>query len=365
LWLLHDSGADSWQHEAADVSIGLESRTELVGDDARMAAVRDAANRASVSDATVLSQGENGVGKTLLADFIHARSLRGHRRLVTIHCSAVPDSLVESELFGDTFHWAIGTTVLIDEVAELSLPQQDTLVQVLERIHRDLASSDVGPTGIRVMATATRRLPELIASGEFRDDLFNRLRIIELMLPPLRDRRGDIRVLAEHFAERLRPVTFAPAAMRALERYRWPGNVRELRNAVEQAVWRTDDEIIPFAALPEPVRAAADRLVLQQDRRSRVADELYEGLVGAGYSFWDHVHPLFLSRDITRHDLRELVRLGLANARGSYRGLLTLFGIESNDYKRFLSFLEAHDCVVDFRAFREPGDARVEPRASS
>jgi DNA-binding NtrC family response regulator len=363
LWQLH-GGADSRQPEAADVSIVWESRTELIGDDARIAAVREAADRAAVSDATVLIQGENGVGKTLLANFIHAQSLRGHRRLVTIHCSALADSLVESELFGDTFHSAIGTTVVVDEVAELPLPQQDVLLEVLERIHRDLASSDTGPTGIRVMATATRRLPELVATGEFREDLFNRLRIIELTLPPVRDRRGDIPVLAGYFAERLRPVGFAPTAMRALERYRWPGNVRELRNAVEQAVWRTDDEVIPFAALPEPVKAAADRLVLQQDRRSRVADELYEGLVGAGYSFWDHVHPLFLSRDITRHDLRELVRLGLANARGSYRGLLTLFGIESNDYKRFLKFLAAHDCVVDFRVFRESADAGAEPRVS-
>ena len=347
------------------MSIVWESRAELIGDDARIAAVRDAADRAAVSDATVLIHGENGVGKTLLANFIHSQSLRGHRRLVTIHCSALPESLVECELFGDTFHCAIGTTVVIDEVAELPLQQQEVLLHVLERIHRDLASSDTGPTGIRVMATATRRLPELVASGEFREDLFNRLRIIELTLPAVRDRRGDIPLLAGYFAERLRPVGFAPAAMRALERYRWPGNVRELRNAVEQAVWRTDDEVIPFAALPEPVRAAAERLVLQQDRRSRVADELYEGLVGAGYSFWDHVHPLFLSRDITRHDLRELVRLGLANARGSYHGLLTLFGIESNDYKRFLNFLAAHDCVVDFRVFRESGEASAEPRVLS
>jgi transcriptional regulator with AAA-type ATPase domain len=140
--------------------------------------------------------------------------------------------------------------------------------------------------------------------------------------------------------------------------------VRELRNAVEQAVWRTDEEVIPVEALPEAVTAADATILLQQDRRSRTADELYEALVGAGYSFWDHVHPLFLSRDITRHDLRELVRLGLANARGSYRAMLTLFGIESNDYKRFLNFLAAHDCVVDFRLFRESGDS-TNSRASS
>jgi len=347
------------------MSVERRSGIELVGDDARIVAMREAGNRAAASDATVLIHGENGVGKTLLADYIHARSLRGPRRLVTIHCAALPETLLESELFGDTFHAAIGATVVIDEVAELPLRLQGMLLDLLERADRDLASSDTGPTGVRVIATATRKLPELVASGQFREDLLHRLRIIELALPAMRERRLDIPLLASYFAERLRPVRFSQPATRLMTRYRWPGNVRELRNAVEQAVWRTDEDVIPVDALPEAVTAADDKILLQHDRRSRTADELYEALVGAGYSFWDHVHPLFLSRDITRHDLRELVRLGLANARGSYRAMLTLFGIESNDYKRFLNFLAAHDCVVDFRLFRESGGSSSNSRASS
>jgi hypothetical protein len=130
-------------------------------------------------------------------------------------------------------------------------------------------------------------------------------------------------------------------------------------------VFNTDESLIPADALPTTVRAAASRIVLQQDRRSRTAEELYEALVGAGCSFWNDIHPLFLSRDITRHDMRELVRLGLASARGSYRNLLTLFGIAATDYKRFLNFLAAHDCVVDFRLFREGGGGQTDPRASS
>jgi DNA-binding NtrC family response regulator len=347
------------------MSVERRSKIELVGDDARVVAMRAAADRAAASDATVLIHGENGVGKTLLAEYIHERSPRGSRRLVTIHCAALPETLLESELFGDTFHAAIGTTVVIDEVAELPLRLQGMLLDLLERADRDLASSDTGPTGVRVVATATRKLPELVASGQFREDLLHRLRIIELALPAMRDRRNDIPRLATYFAERLRPVRFSPAATRLLTRYRWPGNVRELRNAVEQAVWRTDEDVIPVEALPDAVTATDDMILLQHDRRSRTADELYEALVGAGYSFWDHVHPLFLSRDITRHDLRELVRLGLANARGSYRAMLTLFGIESNDYKRFLNFLAAHDCVVDFRLFRESSGSSSNSRASS
>jgi DNA-binding NtrC family response regulator len=333
------------------MSFSLRSRVEFIGNDPQIASLLETANRAATSDATVLIHGESGVGKTLLAEHIHALSLRAGSRLVTIRCVALPDDLLESELFGDTYHTAIGGTVVIDGIAELPLRFQGLLLDMLERADRDLATSDSGPTGVRVIATANRKLPELVASGQFREDLLHRLRIIEFTVPPLRDRRTDVPLLAAHFAERLRPVSFSAAAMRLMMRYRWPGNVRELRNAVEHAVFHTDDHVIPVEALPEAVTAAPDTVVLQRDRRSRIADELYEALVTAGYSFWDHVQPLFLSRDITRQDLRELVHLGLANARGSYKGLLSLFGIESNDYQRFLNFLAAHDCIVDFRLF--------------
>jgi DNA-binding NtrC family response regulator len=337
------------------MSFALRSRAEILGNDPQIVSLLETAKRAAASDATVLIHGESGVGKTLLAEHIHRHSLRATSRLVTIRCVALPESVLESELFGDTYHTAIGGTVVIDGIAELPLRLQGLLLDMLERADRDLASSDSRPTGVRVIATANRKLPELVASGQFREDLLNRLRIIELAVPPLRERRTDVPLLAATFAERLRPVSFSPAAMNLLTRYRWPGNVRDLRNAVEHAVFHTDDHVIPVEALPESVTAEPDLIVLQRDRRSRIADELYEALVSAGYSFWDHVQPLFLSRDITRQDLRELVHLGLANARGSYRGLLTLFGIESSDYQRFLNFLATHDCVVDFRLFGDNG----------
>jgi DNA-binding NtrC family response regulator len=347
------------------MSFALPSRGEFLGNDPQIVSLLETASRAAASDATVLIHGESGVGKTLLAEHIHGHSLRAGSRLVTIRCVALPDSILESELFGDTYHTAIGGTVIIDGIAELSLRLQGLLLDMLERADRDLASSDSRPTGVRIIATANRKLPELVASGQFREDLLNRLRIIELAVPALRERRTDVPLLASTFAERLRPVSFLPAAMNLLTRYRWPGNVRELRNAVEHAVFHTDDHVIPVEALPESVTAAPDTIVLQRDRRSRIADDLYEALVSAGYSFWDHVQPLFLSRDITRQDLRELVHLGLANARGSYMGLLTLFGIKSSDYQRFLNFLAAHDCVVDFRLFGDNGGRSTRNGASS
>jgi len=347
------------------MSFALRSGTEFLGHDPHVVSLLETAKRAAASDATVLIHGESGVGKTLLAEHIHAHSLRAGSRLVTIRCVALPEGILESELFGDTYHTAIGGTVVIDGIAELPLRLQGLLLDMLERADRDLASSDSRPTGVRVIATAGRKLPELVASGQFREDLLNRLRIIELAVPALRERRADIPLLAATFAERLRPVSFSPAAMELMTRYRWPGNVRELRNAVEHAVFHTDDHVIPVQALPESVTATPDTIVLQRDRRSRIADELYEALVNAGYSFWDHVQPLFLSRDITRQDLRELVHLGLANARGSYMGLLTSFGIESSDYQRFLNFLAAHDCDVDFRLFGDNGGRSKTRGASS
>ena len=170
-------------------------------------------------------------------------------------------------------------------------------------------------------------------------------------MPPVRDRRSDIPLLATKLTNRLRPVTMSPAVTRLLIRYRWPGNVRELRNAVEHAVCQTDAEVIPVEALPEIVRAAANTILLQHDRRSRTARRED----GRGRCLWDHVHPLFVSRDITRNDLRELGTPRSRECARQTRTLLTLFGIDANDYKRFLNFLAAHDCVVDFRLFRETG----------
>ena len=110
--------------------------------------------------------------------------------------------------------------------------------------------------------------------------------------------------------------------------------------------------LVEVGHLPPSVQASADHVLPVKERRRQVADELYQALVTGGYSFWEHIHPLFLQRDVTRHDMRELVRRGLSTTRGNYRSLLRLFGMPSSDYKRFLNFLAAHECNVDFRAFR-------------
>jgi len=179
-------------------------------------------------------------------------------------------------------------------------------------------------------------------------------------VPPLRERRDDIPALVSYFIARTgRTARFTEDALTCLRRHRWPGNVRELQNVVEQSMWLSSGDMVDVAQLPEAVRTPAHSVLPMRERRAQVSDELYAALVGGGYSFWDHIYPLFLSRDITRHDMRELVKRGLSTTRGNYRALLKLFGMSSQDYKRFLNFLAAHQCGADFREFRH---GTVEPQ---
>jgi DNA-binding NtrC family response regulator len=156
------------------------------------------------------------------------------------------------------------------------------------------------------------------------------------------------------FARSGRLVSLTDAAWHALERYHWPGNVRELQNIVEQMAWLSEspDQPIGIEQVPAVVKSSGQAAAPTRERRRQVADELYHALVQGGYSFWDHIHPLFLNRDITRHDLRELVRRGLSVSRGNYRAVLELFAMPASDYKRFMNFLSTHDCRADYREFR-------------
>jgi transcriptional regulator with PAS, ATPase and Fis domain len=327
------------------------------------------ANRAAASDGKVLITGESGVGKDLFARRVHARSRRARERFVAVNCAGLTESLLESELFGHVkgsftgayrdkpgkLQMAHNGTIFLDEVGEMSLRMQAMLLRFLENGEIQAVGSDARVTrvDVRVIAATNRNLPEMIAAGQFREDLLYRLRVIHLEVPPLRERREDIEPLVAHFMARNgRDMSVADTALQTLVKYRWPGNVRELQNVVEQAVWLAEDNVIALDHLPQMVLASAETVRHVRERRRQTADDLYTAIVSGGYSFWDHIYPLFLSRDITRHDIRELVRRGLANTRGNYRALLKLFGMDAGDYKRFLNFLAAHDCRADFREFR-------------
>ena len=341
----------------------------IVVADPQMLALLDVAERAAASDGKVLITGESGVGKDMVARRIHSRSRRRHRPFIAMNCAALTETLLESELFGHVKGSFTGAyrdkpgklqlahqgTVFLDEIGEMSLRMQAMLLRFLESGEIQAVGSETtsARVDVRVVTATNRNLPDLIAQGLFREDLMYRLRVIHLEVPPLRDRRDDIRLLVQHFVERLgKRVRFSDEAMQVMVRHRWPGNVRELENVVAQAVWLAAGEVVDVPQLPPAVRAAAQTVLPMGERRRRVADELYNALVTSGYSFWEHIYPLFLSRDITRHDVRELVRRGLTTTQGSYRALLKLFGMSPRDYKRFLNFLAAHGCGSDFREFR-------------
>jgi transcriptional regulator with PAS, ATPase and Fis domain len=324
---------------------------------------------AARGDAKVLITGETGVGKDIVAGHIHRLSARRHAEYVAVNCAGFTESLLESELFGHVkgsftgafrdkvgkFMLANRGTLFLDEVAEMSLRMQGLLLRFLENGEIQAVGSDaVRHVDARIVAATNKNLGEMVRSGQFREDLVYRLQVIHIHVPPLRDRRADIRPLGMHFIKAShREVTLTDEAWTALEQYRWPGNVRQLQNVIEQIVWRSaGPEPVTVEQLPQAVTVAASNMLPARERRRQLADDLYQALVTGGYSFWEHIHPLFMNRDITRHDIRQLIRRGLATTGGNYRALLRLFRMPPDDYKRFMNFLATHDCRAQFREFR-------------
>jgi transcriptional regulator with PAS, ATPase and Fis domain len=334
----------------------------------QMRHIRELARRAGRTGAKTLITGESGVGKDIVAREIHAASDRASREFLAVNCAGIAEGLLESELFGHIkgsftgayrdrpgkLQLADGGTLFLDEVGEMSLRMQATLLRFLE-------NGEIQPVGevrprtvdVRIIGATNRNLPERVAAGQFREDLLYRLKVIQIAVPPLRERPADIPALIDHVIGTRARVT--SEALDALMRYRWPGNVRELQNVVEQALWLAEEGRIELEHLPEAVRNK-QAIVNTHERRRQVADQLFEALVARHYSFWDHVHPLFIERDLTRHDIRELVRRGLTATNGNYRAVLRLFGMKESDYCRFHNFLNVHGCKLDFRGFRSGQD---------
>jgi transcriptional regulator with PAS, ATPase and Fis domain len=327
------------------------------------------AGRVAAGDAKVLITGESGVGKDLVARYIHAYSPRARRSFIAVNCGALTETLLESELFGHTRGSFTGAhrdkvgklqladrgTIFLDEVGDMSVRMQVLLLRFLENGEIQPVGADAPVTRVdaRVIAATNRNLPELVASSAFREDVLYRIQVGHIHVPALRHRVEDIRPLVEQTVARTgRIIDFSDDVWAMLEAYRWPGNVRELQNVIERVIWMSGAERIEAHHLPPAVRTAQQQPVPIQERRRQLADDLYTRIVSGNLSFWGQLHAMFLSRDITRHDLRELLRRGLAATYGNYHALVTHFGMEPGDYKRFLNFLAAHDCNVDARRYR-------------
>jgi transcriptional regulator with PAS, ATPase and Fis domain len=336
------------------------------------------AEQVASGDAKVLITGESGVGKDLIARYIHAHSNRRHRACVAVNCAGVTESLLESELFGHVkgsftgayrdkrgmVQQAHGGTLFLDEIGEMTPRMQGLLLRFLENGEVQAVGADGAKTtvDVRLVAATNRDLSALVAAGTFREDLLYRLRVVHLHVAPLRERPEDIRTLGAYFLKRSeRQAALTNEAWEALEKHRWPGNVRELRNVMEQLTWLAPPgEAVTVAQLPSTVTGRATTVAPARERRRQLANELFRLLTEEKQPFWELVHRLFLNRDLTRHDIRELVRCGLQATHGNYRGVLHLFGIPPSDYKKFMNFLSTHDCAPDFREFRNPV-AKIEP----
>src|SRR5262245_13883663 len=347
----------------------------LIGDSSSMHDLAVEIDRVAHSDAKVLITGENGVGKELVAAAVHAKSARMGRPLVAVNCAGIPESLLESELFGHVKGSFTGAyrdkpgkieladrgTIFLDEIGEMPLRMQGLLLRFLEtgEIQKVGSNQATARVDVRVIAATNRDLLDMIEQGHFREDLFYRLNVYRIHVPPLRDRRDDILILVDHFLENLSRQTsqaaprLSPDALEALKRYAWPGNVRELENVIERLIVRGGGETLTLADLPQEIRSQRGvALRPKRERRKTIADDLYKRLTEERQSFWTAVYPLYMQREITRTHVREIVRMGLEEARGNYRIVSRIFNMEPNDYKRFLSFLRKHDCQLPFKDYR-------------
>lgn len=255
-----------------DARFGLEN---IIGESPAMTEVLEVVQQVAPTRATVLLLGESGTGKELIAKAIHQLSPRARQPLVTVHCAALSPTLLESELFGHEkgaftgaherrigrFEQAQGGTLFLDEIGEIDATIQIKLLRFLgERTFERVGSNKTLTADVRLVAATNKHLEELVKTGTFREDLFFRLRVVEINLPSLRERTGDIPLLARAFLrefaqENNKPVTdFTADALEALMAYRWPGNVRELRTAIEHAVVLSRTEKISLRDLPPSVR---------------------------------------------------------------------------------------------------------------
>ena len=265
--------------ENNELRLRLQKRSEpglLVGDSESMRAVARLIEEVAHSDVTVLIQGESGTGKEIVARTIHHSSQRGSRPFVTVNCAALPEQLLEAELFGHVkgaftgaiankvgrFQLADGGTLFLDEIGDLSPKGQGDLLRVLEDgCFRMVGGTEVMRVNVRVLAASNRDLRAAVEAGKFREDLFYRLQIVPIAIPPLRERAEDIPLLIERFLEHFaakhkrRRKTMSAGALRLCQRFPWPGNVRQLRNLVERVVITCRNSSIETDDLPEELRA--------------------------------------------------------------------------------------------------------------
>lgn len=359
----------------------------LLGNSAVIEHLRTDIQSAGRSTAKVLILGETGVGKEVVARLIHLNSARCNQPFLALNCAGLPDSLLESELFGhvrgsftDAYRdkaglaaQADGGTLFLDEVGEMSPRMQGVLLRFLEtgEVHR-LGSDRIDQrVDVRIVAATNRNLRARIAAGEFREDLFYRLNVAHVSVPPLRERGADVLILFKHYFDQYCRLQLsatprlAEATEQLLLRYPWPGNVRELKNVAERIAVRRPENPVPPSALPVELHAAEGVAAPGEptpiERRASAGDIAWNEMIANGENFWNAVHAPFMGRELTKADVRDILRRGLSSTDGSYRKVTELFHLPAADYKRLLAFLYQHDCHLPVHSFK--GQRLVQAKA--
>jgi len=324
----------------------------MIGQSEVMKQLAERVKAAARVSGAVLVTGETGSGKELVARAIHEYSGRSSGRFVAIDCGAVPEDLIESELFGfkrgaftsaltdksGLFEEANGGTLFLDEIANTSRRFQAKLLRAIqERQIRRLGDTTFRDLDIRVIAATNRDLRALVNRGDFREDLFYRLSVFAIQVPPLRNRLDDIPLLVAAMLKGRKQIT--GDALTKLQLYDFPGNVRELENIVESAVYTAAGDVIQECDI-----VLASSAPLAADDILRVEN------------FWESVAGPYTNRLITRTHVENVIRRGLQQSNGSYRRLVRLFNLPDSDYKRFMDFLRRHHCNVDYRQYRRKGN---------
>jgi two-component system response regulator GlrR len=275
-------------------------RSEIISRSSRMSELLADAWLVAKSDASVLLRGDSGTGKEVLARAIHRASPRAARPFIAVNCGAIPEALLESELFGHVkgaftdavanhkglFQAADGGTLLLDEIGDMPPALQVKLLRVLqEKAVRQVGSSQSIPVDVRIISATHRDLEAAMAAGQFREDLYYRLNVVTLSLPPLADRREDIALLANHFLHRLatkygqRLSGFAPEALKALTTAAWPGNVRQLYNVVEQVCALSTTPLVPLALVQRALRVPSAEVLTYAEAKQRFERGYLVGLL--------------------------------------------------------------------------------------
>jgi DNA-binding NtrC family response regulator len=322
----------------------------IIGNSKKMQEIYRLIAKVAPTNSTVLISGESGTGKELIARAIHYNSARKDRQFVPVDCAVLSENLLESELFGHIkgsftgaivtkpglFEVADGGSLFLDEIGNISLAMQSKLLRVIqEREFTPVGGTKLKKVDIRLIAATNQDLQEKIKEGAFREDLFYRLNIVPIQLPPLRERKEDIPLLALHFLRKYcqemgkNPKALSPASLELLMRYAWPGNVRELENIIERAVIMTDEEVLVPQHFPFPMRESTEEIPFNLPRTSEELKELKRHLRDKAV---EEAERLFVLGALTRNDwnvTRSAKEVGML--RPNFQALMRKYNIRSRD----------------------------------